>query len=63
MSEPEALARLQELLARLELLLTELERADDSEDAVERLSAMAELAREVQAQIEQARREGGDVVP
>ncbi len=48
---------LEDLLARLDATLAELERSDDSEDAVERLTAMAELAREVQAEIERLRRE------
>ncbi|HEX2504844.1 MAG TPA: hypothetical protein VHK22_01430 [Gaiellaceae bacterium] len=60
MSEPEAVARLQELLRRLETTLEELESTDDSEQAVERLGDMADLAREVQAEIDRARREGPD---
>lgn len=60
MSEPESVARLQELLERLETTLGELEATEDSEQAVERLGDMAELAREVQAEIDRARREGPD---
>lgn len=60
MSEPESVARLQELLARLEATLGDLESTEDSEGAVERLGQMAELAREVQAEIDRARREGPD---
>lgn len=60
MSEPESVARLQELLQRLETTLAELESTEDSEQAVERLGDMAELAREVQAEIDRARREGPD---
>jgi primosomal protein N'' len=52
--------RLQELLTRLDETLAELERADDSEQAVDRLSQMAELAREVQAEIDRLRRETPD---
>jgi hypothetical protein len=59
-SEPESVARLQELLARLEATLGDLESTEDSEGAVERLGQMAELAREVQAEIDRARREGPD---
>jgi hypothetical protein len=59
-SEPESVARLQELLQRLETTLAELESTEDSEQAVERLGSMAELAREVQAEIDRARREGPD---
>jgi hypothetical protein len=60
MSEPQSVARLQELLGRLERTLGELEGTEDSEQAVERLGDMAELAREVQAEIDRARREGPD---
>ena len=60
MSEPESVARLQELLQRLEKTLGDLEATEDSEQAVERLGDMAELAREVQAEIDRARREGPD---
>jgi hypothetical protein len=59
-SEPESVARLQELLQRLETTLAELESTEDSEQAVERLGSMAELARDVQAEIDRARREGPD---
>jgi hypothetical protein len=59
-SEPDSVARLQELLQRLEKTLGELEATEDSEQAVERLGDMAELAREVQAEIDRARREGPD---
>jgi hypothetical protein len=59
-SELESVARLQELLQRLETTLAELESTEDSEQAVERLGDMAELAREVQAEIDRARREGPD---
>jgi hypothetical protein len=61
-SEPESVARLQELLQRLETTLRELESTEDSEQAVERLGDMAELARQVQAEIDRARREGPDAV-
>jgi hypothetical protein len=59
-SEPDAIVRLQELLQRLETTLAELETTQDSEHAVEKLGDMAELAREVQAEIDRARREGPD---
>ncbi len=52
--------RLGELLARLENEVAALEGTDDSEQAVERLATMAELAREVQAEIERLRREAPD---
>jgi len=59
-SAPESVDRLQQLLARLEATLGELESSDDADAAVERLGQMAELAREVQAEIDRARREGAD---
>jgi hypothetical protein len=58
--EPESVSRLADLLQRLETTLHELESTEDSEQAVERLGDMAELAREVQAEIDRARREGPD---
>lgn len=58
-TEPEPVARLQELLARLEKARVDLEATDDPERAVEVLSDLAELAKEVQAEIERARREEG----
>ena len=63
MSEPEAIQRLEELLARLELTRARLERTDDPERAIELLGELAELARDVQAEIERARREGSDARP
>jgi len=59
-SEAEAGRRLQELLARLDGELAGLESTEESEDAVERLAAMADLAREVQAEIDRLRREAPD---
>jgi polyhydroxyalkanoate synthesis regulator phasin len=50
--------RLQELLAELERTLGELESSDEPSDAVDRLAAMADLAREVQAEVDRLRREG-----
>ena len=60
MTDADSGRRLQELLAQLEGTLAELEAIDDSEGAVDRLSAMAELARDVQAEIERLRREAPD---
>ncbi len=60
MTDADSARRLQELLAQLEGTLAELEATDDSEGAVDRLGAMAELAREVQAEIERLRREAPD---
>lgn len=63
MSEPESAVRLQELLARLETTLAELEKTENSEVAVEKLADMAELAKKVQSEIERAKREGPDALP
>ncbi len=60
MTDAQAAKKLQELLAQLDATLGELEAADDSEDAVNRLATMADLAREVQAEVERLRREAPD---
>ena len=57
MSEPDAVARLQELLEKVESARAQLEASDDPERAVEILQELAELAKEVQAEVENARRE------
>lgn len=56
-SEPDAVARLQELLEKVEAARAELETADDPERAVEILQELADLAKEVQTEVERARRE------
>jgi hypothetical protein len=60
--DPEAVDRLQELLARLEEAHAELEKTDDAARAVEILRDLGELAREVQVEIEQARRDAPDAL-
>ena len=55
--EPDPVARLQELLEKVEAARAELERSEDPERAVEVLRQLAELAKEVQGEVEQARRE------
>ena len=57
MSEPDAVARLQELLDKVEAARGELESVEDPERAVEVLQELADLAKEVQAEVERARRE------
>jgi hypothetical protein len=59
MSEREPVARLQELLDRLEAARKRLEETEDPDRAVETLRELAELAKEVQAEIERARRGEG----
>jgi putative NADPH-quinone reductase len=56
---PDSVARLEQLLQRLEEARAELERTDDAEQAVNVLRELAEVAKEVQAEIERARREEG----
>ena len=56
-SEPDAVARLQELLEKVEAARAGLETAEDPERAVEILQELADLAKEVQAEVERARRE------
>jgi hypothetical protein len=56
-SEPDAVARLQELLEKVEAARAELEGTDDPERAVQILQELADLAKEVQAEVERARRE------
>jgi putative NADPH-quinone reductase len=60
MSVPEPGGRLQELLAELEETLASIERSEESENAVELLATMAELAREVQAEIDRLRADAPD---
>jgi uncharacterized coiled-coil DUF342 family protein len=56
-NEPDAVVRLQELLQKVESARAQLESADDPERAVEILQELADLAKEVQAEVERARRE------
>jgi chromosome segregation ATPase len=57
MGEPDAVARLQELLEKVESARAQLEEVDDSEQAVQILQELSDLAKEVQAEVERARRE------
>jgi len=57
--EQEPAARLEQLLKRLEEARARLEVTDDPEQAVEVLRELAEVAKEVQAEVERARREEG----
>jgi hypothetical protein len=59
MSNPaeESLRRAEELLERLEQARARLEETSDPEQAIEVLAELAEIAKQVEAQIEQARRE------
>lgn len=55
--QPDAVAQLQDLLEKVEAARAQLESADDPERAVEILQELAELAKEVQAEVERARRQ------
>jgi hypothetical protein len=55
-------ARLEELLRRLERERMRLEATDDADEVVGILTTLAELAREVQAEIDRLRREGADAL-
>jgi hypothetical protein len=55
----DSLARAEELLARLEQARAKLEATEDPEAAIEVMSELAEIAKAVEAAIEQARREAG----
>jgi hypothetical protein len=60
-SADESLGRAEELLARLEATRAELERLaaeDDAEKALEVLGELSELAKEVEDELEKARRAG-----
>jgi hypothetical protein len=59
MSQPDPVGRLQELLDRLEGARKRLEETDDPERAVDVLRELADLAKEVQVEIERARRAEG----
>ena len=54
--------RLEALLGRLERERVRLEATDDPDEVVGILTTLAELAREVQAEIDRLRREGADAV-
>jgi hypothetical protein len=61
MSTPaeDALRRAEELLERLEETRARLEATSDPEQAIDVLGELAEIAKQVEAEIEQARREAG----
>jgi hypothetical protein len=60
MTTEESLRRAEELLARLEATRVELERLTDAEEsdrAIEVLAELAELAKQVETELQRARRE------
>ena len=65
MSAEESLQRAEELLAKLEEARADLERLSEAEDvdgAIEALTRLSELAKEVEAELQRARREA-DAAP
>jgi hypothetical protein len=59
-SAEESLKRAEELLGRLEQTRERLEAADDPDAAIDILAELAEIAKQVEAALEQARREAGE---
>jgi hypothetical protein len=60
MSADESLQRAEELLQRLEDARARLERTDDPNAAVEVLQELSQIAKDVEAEIQRARREADD---
>ena len=56
MSADESLARAEELLARLEKVRARLEATEDPDEAIAVLQELAEIARQVETELERARR-------
>lgn len=56
MSAEESLTRAEELLARLEAARTRLEQTEDPDQAIDILQELAELAREVEGELQRAKR-------
>ena len=59
MSSEDALARAEELLGRLEAARARLEQTEDPEQAIEILGELSELAKQVEAELQRARRQAG----
>jgi hypothetical protein len=57
MTAEESLARAESLLERLDATRAKLGATDDPEQAIELLAELSDLAKEVQAEIERAKRE------
>jgi hypothetical protein len=58
-SAEESLKRAEELLERLEKTRERLEATQDPDDAIDILAELAEIAKQVEAELEQARRDAG----
>jgi hypothetical protein len=55
----DALQRAEELLGRLEAARERLEATDDPEQAIEILAELSEIAKQVEAELQRARRQTG----
>ena len=55
MNPEESLGRVEDLLARLEAVRTRLESSDDPDQAIESLQELADLAKEIEAELQRAR--------
>ena len=60
MSAEDALTRAEQLLERLERTRERLEETKDPEAAIDILGELAEIAKQVEAELDRARREAGD---
>ena len=60
MSSEDSLKRAESLLERLERTRAELESTQDPDRAIEILSELAELAKEVEAELARAKKEAGE---
>jgi putative NADPH-quinone reductase len=56
MTSEESLSKAEHLLARLEQARTQLEATDDPDKAIELLQELADLAKDVEAEIQRAKR-------
>jgi hypothetical protein len=59
MNAEDALARAEELLERLEATRVRLEETEDPQQAVEVLAELSELAKQVEGELQRARRQAG----
>jgi exonuclease VII small subunit len=57
MNAEDSLSRAEQLLARLETARAKLEETEDPDEAIKILSELAEIARQVETELERARRD------
>jgi hypothetical protein len=63
MSAEDSLSRAEELLKRLEETRAKLEVTQDPQEAVDVLAELSEIAKQVEVEVERAKREAGDAKP